>query len=139
MKSLNLVLLTILSVSVTLLSCKKSSSGTPQHVFTSSKTVTETITANATITKNGSGTWVVSGSTSASPIIDSLQMSGSVSFQIFDGGTYKYTLTANDVVGSSFSDPLNGLTFTSPTLQQVYYMPSNTVSTGSIDYTVNYQ
>jgi hypothetical protein len=139
-KNLKLALLTILSVSIALLSCKKTSTPAKAHVFTSSQTVTETLTTNATIAKNSAGTWVVSGITTASPVIDSLQMKGDVSFQLYDNSTYKYTSTISVVIiGQPFSYELSGANLTSPTLQQVFYEPNTETSLGSIDYTVNYQ
>jgi hypothetical protein len=134
----------ILALSMTLLSCKKSSMPQKQHVFTSNQTVTETITATASISKNSSGIWFVSGSTSASPVIDSLQMSGDVYINIestdINGYTIDQVITPNVVVGQTFSVSLTSYTFYStPILTNVFYEPQNTTSLGSILYTVKYQ
>lgn len=130
--------LTILLVSVTLFSCKKSSSAPKPHVFTSYQTVEETASTSATITKNSSGVWVVSGLSTETPVIDSLTMTGDVSFQVFDNSIYQFTRTTPVTVGQPFVYELNGIPLSNPTLQEVVYSPGTSTSTGSIFYTVNY-
>lgn len=136
--------LLILILPIVLFSCKKSSTPQKQHEFTSNQNVTETITATASIYKNSSGIWVVSGSTSSSPVIDSLQMSGDVYINIestdINGYTIDQVITPNAVVGQSFSTTLTTYTFYStPILTNVFYEPQNITSFGSILYTVKYQ
>lgn len=121
--------------------CKKTSinEGIPsQHLFTSTKTVTLTVSSNAIVSKNSNGYWIVTGSSYMSPIIDSVVVTGSLYYDMYDGATFKYTQKDNTDLGLSTLDILPP-NIVNPNISNVYFQPDTWTSTGSIEYFFNFQ
>lgn len=124
-----------------LVGCKKTSINEgipPQHLFTSTKTVTLTVSSNAIVSKNSNGYWIVTGSSSMSPIIDSVVVTGSLYYDMYDGATFKYTQKDNTDLGLSTLDILPP-NIVNPNISHVYFQPDTWTSTGSIEYFFNFQ
>jgi hypothetical protein len=123
-----------------LLSCKKSAPSTPtQPAYTRLDTITTTISVSAIVGKNSKGQWIVTLSSSMNPFYDSLTVLGTLTYNVYDGGTFKYSqLDQNSILGSNTVDILTG-TLASPNVQSVQYAMQSWHSFGTIDYIPNFQ
>lgn len=131
-------LLITLSI-ILLVSCKKPHANTQQpYVYTSNDTVQVNITANATLSKNINGYWVVTGNSLMSPSLP-IVMTGSFSYQVYDNGQFKFTQTdESEILGNTITDILPS-NITNPSLQEIVYEPFSYYSTSSVFYDLHIQ